>query len=148
MKLKLFLIFLFSLVFLVNLYFSCLSSNPFVRYQRQLLSLSAGDRYFARLQLWYLLAKSGDWPAAAGLEAKLDPIDISKFREDNYPPELKKRLNVLVVKPNKTAEDWLELARIQIKLSFLSDALNSLSHAKLLDPVRDDINLFYSQLSL
>jgi len=145
-KLKLFLLFLLSLVFFINLYFSYLSPNPFVHYQRQLLSLSAGDRYFARLQLWYLLAKSGDWSAASRLEAKLDPIDISQFKQNYYPPELKKRLNVLVVKPNKTAEDWLELARIQIKLSYLSDALNSLSHAKLLDPVRDDINLFYSQL--
>jgi hypothetical protein len=145
-KLKLFLIFLFSFVFLVNIYFSYLSPNPFIRYQRQLLSLSAGDRYYARLQLWYLLAKSGDWLNASKLEAKLDPVDTIRFKQDNYPPELKKRLNILVVKPNKTTEDWLELARIQTKLTYLSDALNSLSHAKLLDPIRDDITLFYSQL--
>lgn len=146
MKLKIVALFLLAFLFLINIYFSYLSPNPLIHYQRQLFSLSRGDRYFARLQLWYLLAKSGNWPASADLETHLNPLDIQQFKQDNYPPELKRRLNNLIVKPKKNTEDWLELARIQLKLSRLSDAQNSLSHAKLLDPIRDDITLFYSQL--
>lgn len=146
MKPKFILFSILSLFSLLNLVLHLIHPNPLVSYQRQLYSLSAGTRYFARLQLWYTYARLDDWNNAAKLENRLNPLDIAQYKSDNHPLELKKRLNNLVIKPRKTAEDWLELARIQTKLNYLSDSLNSLSRAKQLDPVRDDITLFYSQL--
>lgn len=107
--------------------------------------LSAGDRYFHRLQNWYSLAKKGDWDSAKKLEASIDSADIIVYKLVNDPSILKKYINNLVVKPNKSVEDWLEISRIQNILGKKTDAIQSLSQAQKLDPVRDDIGqIFYS----
>jgi hypothetical protein len=107
-------------------------------------SFSRGDQYFGRLTLWYLYAKQGDWANAAKLEKSLDPYDIINYKESHQPSELKKYVNNLVIKPNKTAEDWIELSRVQSILGKADDAKDSLTKAKNIDPIRDDIiQIFY-----
>ena len=71
-------------------------------------------------------------------KAFLDNLDLRT-------EELKKYINELTVKPNKSVEDWLELARIQSILGKFDDAYTSISTAKNLDPVRDDIGQLYYQ---
>ena len=145
-NLKLFVIVFLSLLCLYNLYISLFRPNPILSYQLQMSSLSAGDRYYGRLSLWYFLAKNGDWTNAVGLESQLDYADISAYKTTHDPVELKKYVNNLMVKPNKSVEDWLELSRIQSILGKTDSAGKSLLQAKTLDPVRDDISQIYYQL--
>lgn len=142
MKLKIIL----SILFLVTGYFIFVSPIPFFAYQRLQLSLSAGDRYFGRLQLWYLYARSGDWNKAIALESGLDSSDVTLYKSSNYPPELKKRLNFLTVKTNKTSDDWIELTKIQIYLNKLSEGSSSITQGHALDPIRSDLEKIYYQI--
>jgi hypothetical protein len=124
-------------VVIIFLIFLCFLKMP---------SLSVGDRYYRRLSQWYLFAQKGDWVNAAKLESKLDYTDISAYKTTHDPSELKKYVNNLMVKPNKSVEDWLELSRIQSLLGKTDAAGKSLSQAKALDPIRDDISQMYYQL--
>ena len=106
---------------------------------------SRGDAYFSKLQNWYSLAKSNNWSAADQLEKQLDPADVVAYKLTHYPPELKKFVNNLAVKPNKSVEDWLELARVDSILGKDQDSLTAITQAKTLDPIRDDITQLYYQ---
>ena len=106
---------------------------------------SKGDAYFSKLQNWYQLAKSNNWSTADQLEKQLDPADVVAYKLTHYPPELKKFVNNLAVKPNKSVEDWLELARIDSILGKDQDSLTAITQAKTLDPIRDDITQIYYQ---
>jgi hypothetical protein len=134
------------IICLVNFYLAVFQPSPLLSSELKMSSLSAGDRYYGRLSLWYLLAKNGDWTNAVGLESQLDYADISAYKTTHDPAELKKYVNNLMVKPNKSVEDWLELSRIQSILGKTDSAGKSLLRAKTLDPVRDDISQIYYQL--
>jgi hypothetical protein len=108
---------------------------------------SKGSRYFSRLSLWYTLAAKNEWDRADKLEVNLDPADTITYKATHRPAELKKYINNLTLKPNKSVEDWLELARIQSILGKGDDAYTSISTAKSLDPIRDDIGQIYYQTS-
>lgn len=105
--------------------------------------LSYGKRYYDSLQKWYQWAAIGNWKSADTIALKLDPPDIALYRRHHHPDELKKIINSLVVAPNKSVEDWLELARVQSILGKKEDAFISLSKAYELDPIRDDITTLY-----
>lgn len=111
------------------------------------LTLSRGDRYYNRLQTWFKLAKEGDWSNAHKLEGQLDLVHITSYKSAHDPDELKKLINSLTVKSNKNVEDWLELARVQSLVGKNEDALKSVSKAREIDPVREDITRLYYQLS-
>jgi cytochrome c-type biogenesis protein CcmH/NrfG len=106
-------------------------------------SLSLGNRYYSSLQRWYALAFVGDWQSADALGATLDPLDTISYRRIHHPDELKKVINSLIVAPDKSVEDWMELARIQAILGKKDDSLASLSKAYELDPIRDDLTTLY-----
>jgi hypothetical protein len=146
-KFKLFVILFLLFLCLFNLYSSLFYPSPVLSYQFQMSSLSAGDRYYGRLSLWYYFAQKGDWTNASLLESQLDPVDITLYKNSHDPSELKKYLNNLEAKPTKTVEDWLELARIQNLLGKKSEAVTSVSKAKTIDPIRDDITRIYYQIS-
>ena len=110
-------------------------------------SFSAGDRYFGRLCLWYYYAQKGDWTQAYALEPGLDKSDIVAYKRTNDPNELKKDINNLMIKPQKTVEDLLEISRIEKQLGKNAECLQSLDQAKNLDPVRDDISQIYYNLN-
>jgi hypothetical protein len=145
-KLKLFVLFFLVLLVLFNLYSVLFHPNPVLSYQLQISSLSAGDRYYGRLSLWYYYARQGDWTNAHLLESQLDPADISAYKKIHDPSELKKYLNELETKADKTVEDWLELAQVQNLLGKKSEAVTSVSRAFALDPLRDDISRIYYQI--
>ena len=108
------------------------------------LGFSSGDIYFSRLQQWYSFAKNNDWAQADALEKGLDPADTFSYKSTHRPEELKKYINTIIVKQDKTVEDWLEIARVQSLLGKSNDAYTSISTARSLDPIRDDVGqLFY-----
>ncbi len=108
-------------------------------------SFSVGDRYYAKLNLWYYFAKRGDWSNADKIEASLDPSDLLAYKKTHEPSELKKYINELTVKSNKSIEDWVELARIQNIIGKTVESKESLKRAYELDPIRDDISQIYYQ---
>ncbi len=138
--------FILFLIVIFNLYNVIRHPSPDVNAKLLMASLSQGDRYYGRLSLWYLFAQKGDWVNANLLESGLDPVDLAVYKKNHLSSELKKTINELVVKPDKTTEDWIELARIQTILGNIDDAKLSVTKAKNLDPVRDDISQIYYQL--
>lgn len=140
---------LFFLVFLValNAYFVYRHTDPFTRNKIWLSSFSEGQSYYGRLMLWQQFAQKGDWKQALELEKQLQPSDINQYKELNQPQYLETKYNQLLTQGIKNQEDWLELAKIQIKLGKLQDAKISISQAYYLDPVRDDIYQLYLQFN-
>jgi hypothetical protein len=136
-----------TLVLIFNLY-SVISRPQLINTLKSGIShLSVGDNYYYRLRLWYLFAADNDWNAAKNVAAKLDPSDTEVYRLAHDPLELKKNLNSLVFKPNKSSQDWLELGRIQYIVGKTTDAKNSFTQAHQLDPVNSDISRFYFGIS-
>jgi hypothetical protein len=132
--------------FLVNRWLFLLLLLTFIFFLPKSLVLSKGDQYQNRLQLWHYFALKGDWPAAAGLEPKLDQVDLVYLKSQLEPASLKKQLNTLIGKPNKTTDDWLEITRIDLILGKNKEAVSSITQAHQLDPIRDDISKLYYQL--
>ena len=108
--------------------------------------LSVGDRYFARLQTWYLLAHNGDWARADKLASRLDPADIKDYQSHYHPQILQQAVLSISQKTDKTVEDYLEIARIHLLLGQKDSAIEALQKAQELDPVRDDIGNFIVDL--
>lgn len=131
----------------INIFFLFVSTDPYIQAKKLTFSLSKGDQYFGRLSLWYLYAKDEQWLKAQELESKLNPVDIALYKSQNYPTEVKKRLNSLSVKQNKTTEDWMEISILQTKLNKKQEAKNSLTKAFESDPIRTDIEKLYYELS-
>jgi hypothetical protein len=120
-----------------------LQSDPLTQARFKTISLSRGERYYGRLWLWHQAALVGDWVLANRLAANLDPLDIKVAQERLNPEYLKKQLNYLVVKANKTTDDWLELARLQYRVGKLEDAKAAIAQAYKLDPLRTDVDTLY-----
>ena len=105
--------------------------------------ISKGERYFRRLERWYMLAKRGDWEKAGKLENKIKAEDTGYYKKNNKSEELKKRLNELTVMEQKNAEEWMETALIFYKLGKKEEVYEAISKAHEIDPIREDINKIY-----
>ncbi len=130
----------------LNVYFVNHFPDPHTRHKISTSSLSAGESYFGRFNLWQSFAQKGNWLQASQFENQLDTADTIRFQTSNQPEYLQKTHQELITKDIKDQEDWLELAKIQIKLGKTQDARISISQAYYLDPVRDDIYRLYLQL--
>jgi hypothetical protein len=115
----------------------------FINVKTSASSVNRGENYRGKLYFWYLMVQNGDCNSALKIENFLDPIDIKDYKSANSPEELQKKLNNLSIKTNKSTDDWIELARTQFMLGFISDYKNSLAQAFKLDPIRDDITKLY-----
>lgn len=146
-RIKISVVIFLSLLIAYNFYASFRDSE-LNTIRRQMNSVSVGERYYGHLNLWYYLARNQQWEEASKIEKTLDPVDIKYFYSIHHPLALKKTVNHLVVKDNKTADDYVELARIQILLGMTAEAKKSLQSARDLDPIRDDISqaIFISSL--
>lgn len=105
--------------------------------------LSKGERYFRNLQKWYEAASVGDWEKAGKLEKNLKQEDLIYFKENNKSEELKKKLNELTLKDNKSSDDLAEMAVICYRLGKREDAITWIKEAKKMDPIREDISKIY-----
>lgn len=77
------------------------------------------------------------------MEKGLDTADTEWYKNRNKAEDLKKRLNELSVKNNKSADDWMEMASIQSRLQKTDEAKVSVKKAYELDPIRSDIEKIY-----
>ena len=144
---KIFIIFI--LIFIISLNFFVLNKNPdiFTQTKKQLFSPNQGDSYSGRLNLWRLLVQNNDWINAAKLESRLNETEINDYKFKYQPSELQKKIDYLNSKSNKSVEDLIELARVQLLLNQKQNSLASIQKARQLDPIRDDIDRLYYSLS-
>jgi len=105
--------------------------------------ISRGDRYYQRLQRWYILANKNQWTEAKKIAKKLRDEDIVDFTQKNSDVQLKKRLNELTIKSTKSADDWMEIAVIDYRLNLRDEAYKAITSAYKLDPIREDISKIY-----
>ena len=144
---KVFVILFLLVIFIINFFISLKSPDLFTRHKKDLFSLNRGESYFGRLNFWRLLVQNNDWVNAAKLESRLSSSEISDYKFNYQPLELEKKESVLNSKEDKSVEDFIELARIQLLLNQKSNSLDNIQKARQLDPLRDDIDRLYYSLS-
>lgn len=134
---------------IICLNFFVLANRPdiFTKAKKQLFSLNQGDNYSGRLNLWRLLVQNNDWANAAKLESNLNPSEINEYKFNYQPSEIQKKIDYLNNKPEKSVEDYLELARVQLLLGQKQNSFESIKKARQLDPIRDDVDRLYYSLS-
>lgn len=144
-----YLIVCFFLINFISLNFFVLNkrSDIFTKAKRDLFSLNQGDSYSGRLNLWRLLVQNNDWVNAAKLENDLNKTEISDYKFNYQPTELQKKVDYLNNKKEKSVEDYVELARIQLLLDQKQNSIESIKKARQIDPIRDDIDRLYYSLS-
>ncbi|MEI8067602.1 MAG: hypothetical protein WCG91_01450 [Candidatus Shapirobacteria bacterium] len=135
-------------IVVLNYYSSFIKKDPYTLAKYDLFSLNSGQSYFGSLSLWRLLAQNNDWERAQVLESKIDKVDINDYKVSHQPQELKKSLSLLTKKINKTADDWIEIARIQSILGNIEESKIATQKAYQADPIRDDISKLYYQLQI
>jgi len=143
------IIIIFILFFIIFLNFFVLNKNYdiFTQTKKQLFSLNKGDNYSGRLNLWRLLVQNNDWSNATKLESRLNDTEINDYKFKHQPSELQKKIDYLNQKNDKSIEEYIELARIQLLLGQKLESLESIKKARQLDPIRDDIDRLYYHLS-
>ena len=144
MKLKLpIILFLLSLISF-NFYFSQKKLDKYTQAKINLSSLVGSTSYLGRLDFWHLLVQNGDWVNAAVLEKKINPDQVITYKINHQPQELQKKIDQLEINNEKTADDYIELAKAQSLLGQNSQAIESIKKAHQLDPIRPDVDrLFY-----
>lgn len=105
--------------------------------------ISRGEKYYRNLQKWYLLVSKGDWEKAKVIESKLKREDVQNFIKENKEEELKRKLNQIITKKTKNADDWMEIAVVYYRLNNKDKAYEAIEKAYSLDPIREDISKIY-----
>ena len=80
-------------MFILNLYSYIYQNNVVTYAKKQMYTINKGESYLGRLNLWHILVQNGDWDAAAKLESKIDPSDISNYKKSYQPKELNHNLS-------------------------------------------------------
>ncbi|MCW1949123.1 MAG: hypothetical protein KIH89_001595 [Candidatus Shapirobacteria bacterium] len=144
MKFKLSIILLLLSLISLNFYFSTKNPDKYTQSKINLSGLSGSTSYLGRLEFWHLLVQNGDWTNAATLENKLNPDQVTTYKLNHQPQELQKKIDQLDINNQKTADDYIELAKSQSLLGETNQAVDSIKKAHQLDPVRPDVDrLFY-----
>jgi tetratricopeptide (TPR) repeat protein len=105
--------------------------------------ISRGERYYQNLQRWYMLANKGEWDRAKRIESRLKNEDVDNFKKQNEKEELEKRFQILNLRDQKNADDWMEIAVLLYRLNQKDDAYKAIERAHNLDPIREDISKIY-----
>jgi len=134
-----------SLLLLINITNLLFFPDPLFQLKKNLYSLSVGQSYFSRLSLINYFAVSGDWNQAQKLAKDADPADTALIFSTLHPDKLKNRLNQLVYKSNKTADDYVQIAKIYFQLGQSDQTLDNLELARQTDPIRQDLQTLYYQ---
>ncbi len=105
--------------------------------------LSQGEKYFTRLQKWYLAVENSQWEKAKVMERDLSKEDTIAFAQKNENSELQRRLAQSKSKLNKTADDWAEISVILYKLGQYQESAEAAAAAYEIDPIREDVSRLY-----
>jgi len=144
MKSKLSIIIILSILIGINLYLSQSSPDKYTQAKTNFSSLVGSTSYLGRLDFWHLLVQNGDWSNAATIENKLNPEQVITYKVNHQPQELQKKINQLNINDQKTADNYIELAKAQSLLGENNQAIESIKKAHQLDPIRPDVDrLFY-----
>jgi hypothetical protein len=147
MKTKIIILIILLLILGTNFYFSKFRPDIFTQAKIQLSQFNGSTNYLGRLNLWHLLVQNNDWQNAATLESKLNQDQVKNYKLSYQPQELQKRLSNLQNNPQKSTDDYIEVARIQSILGFSNQAIDSIKKAHQLDPIRSDVDrLFYQTI--
>jgi hypothetical protein len=144
MKLKLPIILILTLLIVFNLYSSYTSPDKYTQAKINFSSLIGSTSYLGRLNFWHLLVQNGDWDNAILLEDKLNQNQVADYKLNHQPEQLQKKINQSEINDQKTADNYIELAKNQSLLGLNQQAIDSIKKAHQLDPIRSDIDkLFY-----
>lgn len=145
MKSKIFVLLILISIIALNVYLSLTSPDKYTQAKINFSGLTGSTSYLGRLDFWHLLVQNGDWANALTIENKLNPDQVTTYKLNHQPQELQKKINRLIVNNQKTADDYIELAKSQSLLGENNQAIESIKKAHQLDPIRPDVDrLFYS----
>lgn len=147
MKFKNILFGLLICLIFFNLIFLFFRPDNLLSLKTKSLSLSKGEQYQSRLLIWQRLMTQNRVDEAKKMEKYLDEPHLAYHKKLYDPTTLKSRLNELIFLSNKTTDDYMEIARIQIRLNRNSEALEALKQAHILDPIRSDVDQLFYRLS-
>lgn len=147
MKNKIIILVTLLLLIIFNLYVSLKHPDIYTVSKSELSSLKGSTSYLGRLHLWRLLVQNNDWDNATTLESKLNPDQVKDYKLSYQPQLLLDKLILLSGLDNKTADDYLQLAKIQSILGYSSQAIDSVKKAHQLDPIRSDIERLFYQVN-
>ncbi|HNZ84372.1 MAG TPA: hypothetical protein PKZ29_00890 [Candidatus Woesebacteria bacterium] len=142
------IVFLIFLIFLLtaNTYRLLSVHDSYTQSKIKLSRFDGGISYLGRLNLWQSLVLSNDWEKAATLETKLDQTQISQYKADYQPQSLYTRLNQILNQSQKTADDYINIAKIYTLLDQTELSDDAIKKAHQLDPIRADIDRLFYQL--
>jgi hypothetical protein len=144
MKLKITISVILLLILSLNIYFTLRFPDIYTQSKIQLSSLVGSTSYLGRLNFWKLLVQNNDWNHAATLEPQINQNQVKDYKLSYQPQELQSKLLQLENNTTPTADDFIEIARIQSILGLSTQAVESIKKAHQLDPIRSDIDrLFY-----
>ena len=144
MKSKIFITLILLFVLATNFYVVPQKPDKYTQAKANLSSLVGSTSYLGRLDFWHLLVQNNDWQNAAILESGLNQSQVTNYKLAHQPQELQKKISQLETTNDKTADDFVELAKSQTLLGLNDQAIQSIKKAYQLDPIRTDINrLFY-----
>jgi len=147
MKAKIIVVLILISILGANFYFFKFQPDAFTQAKIQLSQLNGSVSYLGRLHLWHLLVQNNDWQNAATLESKLNQDQVKNYKLAYQPQELQKRLSDLQNNPQKSTDDYIEIARIQSILGLSNQAIDSIKKAHQLDPIRSDVDRLFYQTS-
>jgi len=147
MKFKLFIIFLLFVFINFNIYSNNSGFDSYTQSKIQLSSLKGSTSYSGRLKLWQLLVQNNDWNNAATLESKLNQNQVENYKYFYQPQQLQNRMTKINNQKDKTADDYLQLAKIQSILGLSSQVTESIKKAHQLDPIRSDVDRLFYQIT-
>lgn len=147
MKLKLPIILILIFILAVNFYVVPQRPDKYTQAKSNLSSFIGSTNYLGRLNFWHLLVQNGDWVNAASLENKLNPDQVITYKLNHQPQELQKKIDQLGINNQKTADDYIELAKSQSLLGENDQAIDSIKKAHQLDPIRPDVDRLFYQIT-
>ncbi len=131
---------------LINFYNLFFISDNYTKFKVNLSRFSGGISYLGRLNLWQSLVLSNDWLKASALEIKLDQNQVNQYKSDYQASSLYKKLAQIINKPDKDADDYLDIAKIYTLLDQTELSNEAIKKAHQLDPIRADIDKLFYQL--
>ena len=146
MKIKIILLVFLVFLFAANTYRLLYVPDSYTQSKIKLSQFDGGISYLGRLNLWQSLFLSNDWEKAASLETKLDQAQINHYKADYHPQSLHTRLNQILNQPQKTADDYINIAKIYTLLDQTELSDDAIKKAHQLDPIRADIDRLFYQL--
>lgn len=146
-KYKIIVLTILILIISANFYFSLKTPDIYTKSKINLSSVKGSTSYLGRLSFWKLLVQNNDWENAASLELKINSTQVQNYKFSYQPEQLQSRLFELNNQKIKTADDYLQLAKIQSILGQPSQAIDSIKKAHQLDPIRSDIDRLFYQIN-